>query len=405
MTVTVTGANDAPLAQDDGPLDVAPGTPVSGNVLDNDSDVEAEPLVVSGFDVDADGDGVAESYQPGQTVVIDGVGTLVIDTDGDFSFRPAPGYAGPVPDVTYHVSDGHDESSAQLSFADVPAVPAPPEPEPTTPTEPEPTPPAPVPSAPPTERPVSATPAAPEAPAAPPSVTEGTVTPELHVLTTVNSMYAESALASNGLTVAGLDLPFMAEIRSMVREGQMFEDSAESASQVSLVRDGIGMPEPALYVQPAVRHEPITNEHGIYIQRVVRAMQAESRLVDARLRAQANLMSFGDDLLTRTRVLADGIAATDFPAQADETSQPDARRTAPGCDGQAACDASSAAEPQATTPSGEAEHAVDKQPPAERGLAATPNRKAAPGLRAQLASWANDHGGRDRPLVRNAARL
>jgi VCBS repeat-containing protein len=114
LTITVTGVNDAPIAEDNRVL-TQPDVPVTGNVItddDNgsepggvDSDPSGDPLTVTKFTVDTDGDGVPEEFAPGETAEIPNVGTLVIEDTGEYTFTPAPGYEGPFPEVTYTVAD------------------------------------------------------------------------------------------------------------------------------------------------------------------------------------------------------------------------------------------------------------------------------------------------------------
>ncbi|MBK9085613.1 MAG: retention module-containing protein [Sterolibacteriaceae bacterium] len=127
-TVTVNVAppvNLPPVAQPDSATTSA-NTPVSGNVLTNDSDPENNPLTVTGFAVDTDGDGVRESFAPGQTATIAGVGTLAIGSTGAFTFSPAPDYSGPVPVANYSVTDGSGSASSTLTLG-ISAVPLPPQ--------------------------------------------------------------------------------------------------------------------------------------------------------------------------------------------------------------------------------------------------------------------------------------
>ncbi|MDH4565080.1 hcalcium-binding protein, partial [Pseudomonas sp. BN414] len=100
LDITVTPENDAPVASNDGPLSVVEDTPASGNVLTNDSDVENDTLTVTQFEVGG------STFLAGQTATLAGVGTLVINANGSFTFTPAPNYNGPVPTATYTVSDG-----------------------------------------------------------------------------------------------------------------------------------------------------------------------------------------------------------------------------------------------------------------------------------------------------------
>ncbi|WP_218509796.1 Ig-like domain-containing protein [Variovorax sp. dw_308] len=124
--------NAPPAPGNDGPVAIVPDTPVSGNVIANDIDPNGDPLTVTAFSVDTDGDGVPETF----TVPAGGsatasikdnsgnpVGTLTLDSDGRYIFTPAPGYRGPVPGASVTVSDGIDTATSTLGFADVPTLP------------------------------------------------------------------------------------------------------------------------------------------------------------------------------------------------------------------------------------------------------------------------------------------
>ena len=114
----VTPVNDAPVAADDGPVAVAEDTPVSGNVLPNDSDVDGDPLSVTQFVIAGD----PAIYAAGETATIPGVGTLTIGTDGSYTFTPELNYNGPVPVATYIVSDGALIDTATLTLGPVAPV-------------------------------------------------------------------------------------------------------------------------------------------------------------------------------------------------------------------------------------------------------------------------------------------
>uniref|UniRef100_UPI0004799CB4 beta strand repeat-containing protein n=1 Tax=Azovibrio restrictus TaxID=146938 RepID=UPI0004799CB4 len=97
-------------------------TPLSGNVLDNAS-TPVGTLEVTGFSVA----GLAGSYAPGQTATVNGVGTFTLDSLGNYTFTPHEDYAGPVPTVTYTVSNGGSSTDSTLELsvtpvADVPDV-------------------------------------------------------------------------------------------------------------------------------------------------------------------------------------------------------------------------------------------------------------------------------------------
>ena len=119
----VAPVNDPPVAVDDGPVAVTEDTPATGSVLPNDSDVDGDLLTVTQFTVAGD----PTVYTAGQTATIAGVGTLVINADGSYTFTPVANYNGPVPTATYTISDGNGGTdSANLSFADVAPVNDPP---------------------------------------------------------------------------------------------------------------------------------------------------------------------------------------------------------------------------------------------------------------------------------------
>jgi gliding motility-associated-like protein len=99
LTITVTSVNDAPVAVND-VVTTQEDTPATGNVLTNDTDVDGNPLTVTQFVVNG------QTYPAGTTANIPGVGTLVISSNGNFVFTPAPNYNGTVPPALYTVSDG-----------------------------------------------------------------------------------------------------------------------------------------------------------------------------------------------------------------------------------------------------------------------------------------------------------
>lgn len=115
LSITVTPVPDAPAASDDTGSGLEDGAPVIGNVLANDADADGDALVVTQFSV---GGAV---YAAGDTAVIAGVGTLVVDADGRYTFTPAADFNGSVPNVVYTASDGTSTSTASLTI-DIAAV-------------------------------------------------------------------------------------------------------------------------------------------------------------------------------------------------------------------------------------------------------------------------------------------
>ena len=99
LTLTITPVNDAPVAVDDAKT-VSPVVPTSGEVLPNDSDIDGDALTVTQFVING------TTFTAGQTATITGVGTVVLNANGTWTFTPIPGATAPVPVITYTVSDG-----------------------------------------------------------------------------------------------------------------------------------------------------------------------------------------------------------------------------------------------------------------------------------------------------------
>ena len=100
LTINVTAVNDpSVLVADTKTIDE--DTVATGNVLDNDSDVD-NTLTVASFTIA----GVTGTFNAGQTATIAGVGTLVINANGSYTFTPSAIYNGTVPVVTYTPNPG-----------------------------------------------------------------------------------------------------------------------------------------------------------------------------------------------------------------------------------------------------------------------------------------------------------
>jgi len=118
VNVTVTPVADAPAATPDS-ITTLEDTPVSGNVLANDSDVDGSALTVTQFVVGG------STFAAGSTATLAGVGTLTIGATGAYTFTPAANYNGPVPVATYTTSDGALTASSTLTIAITPVNDAP----------------------------------------------------------------------------------------------------------------------------------------------------------------------------------------------------------------------------------------------------------------------------------------
>ncbi|MDG2616960.1 DUF4347 domain-containing protein, partial [Thermoleptolyngbya sichuanensis XZ-Cy5] len=115
LSITVTPVNDPPIDGDE-TLSVAEDNPLTGNLLSNATDVDGDTLSITQFTIGS------TTYTAGDTANIPGVGTLTINANGTFTFTPAPNYNGPVPPVSYVVSDGNggtDTSTLSITVTPV----------------------------------------------------------------------------------------------------------------------------------------------------------------------------------------------------------------------------------------------------------------------------------------------
>ncbi len=283
--------------------------------------------------------------------------------------------------------------------ADDPEPPPPPEPEPPTdgshpgaPTRPVapdvPTPPA---------APVLAPPVAGAAPGAPLPAASGAVwtfspadPPLTYTIGALTQAYpGELGMASAG---AGLGLNLAhAEFAGQWPEGLLLWSTRDNPM------DHLGAPgdsvSSSLYVQRAVRHQPVVDDHGLFVQRAVRASQLESALrqaiVDAGRWASLNPSA----PLGPWPLAPQAEAGAGEPADAQTRSGQTEAGTSPSAPNAA---------PRSTTPDevrADGAPALDPapEPPEDR----TPAR-AAPGFRNQLEASARGNG--PRPLTRATVR-
>jgi hypothetical protein len=114
-TINVTVTNNPPVANPD--FATTPeDTPVNGNVLTNDTDLDGHALNVTGFEIGG------TPYTTGSPVTMPGVGVIIINTNGSFTFTPAPNYNGPVPVITYYITDNHGGTASSTLTINVTPV-------------------------------------------------------------------------------------------------------------------------------------------------------------------------------------------------------------------------------------------------------------------------------------------
>jgi hypothetical protein len=116
VNITVTPVNDTPIALPD-TTTTSEETPVSGNVLANDSDVDTgTTLTVSAATVDLDGNGTQDILPIGviTTINVGGspIGTILLNSDGTYTFTPQANFNGAVPVITYTANDGSGAGNA-----------------------------------------------------------------------------------------------------------------------------------------------------------------------------------------------------------------------------------------------------------------------------------------------------
>ncbi|PWF63100.1 hypothetical protein CBX96_11420, partial [Shewanella sp. BC20] len=104
LTINVTPVDDPSVLANDTNT-VAEDTVATGNVLDNDTDVDSSLSVVS-FTVSG------STFAAGTTVALEG-GSLVLNADGSYSFTPNADWNGQVPVITYTTNTG---STATLTI-------------------------------------------------------------------------------------------------------------------------------------------------------------------------------------------------------------------------------------------------------------------------------------------------
>jgi len=103
-TISVTVTNAVPVANPD-TASTLEDTPVSGNVLANDTDGDAgDTLTVTRFVVDGVTVGVPAGASGGSTLIA-GVGNVTVRADGSYTFTPLDNWHGSVPTLTYTLTD------------------------------------------------------------------------------------------------------------------------------------------------------------------------------------------------------------------------------------------------------------------------------------------------------------
>ncbi|MBU2971111.1 VWA domain-containing protein [Pseudoalteromonas sp. C2R02] len=116
LTISVTAQVDS-FTDNDEVVSGNEDSDQNGTVLENTVDENGLTLTVTGFTLDANGDGLQQTFELGKPVIIDGIGTFTLNANGDYSFKPAVNYNGAVPVITYTVSNGETSDISTLSIS------------------------------------------------------------------------------------------------------------------------------------------------------------------------------------------------------------------------------------------------------------------------------------------------
>ncbi|MHA8094494.1 tandem-95 repeat protein [Aquirufa lenticrescens] len=118
LNINVTAMNDRPIAVNDDNKTTPEDTPVTVNVLANDSDIDGgnTVLTVTQFTIA----GINGSFTTSSIATIPNVGTVTVTPTGDLTFTPVINYNGPVPTITYTVTDGVATNTANVNIAVTP---------------------------------------------------------------------------------------------------------------------------------------------------------------------------------------------------------------------------------------------------------------------------------------------
>jgi CshA-type fibril repeat protein len=116
LKITVSPVNDDPIAVNDDNKTTPEDTPITVNVLTNDSDPDGDNTVlrVTQFTIA----GIPGTFTSTATIL--GKGTIAALTTGEFTFTPLANFNGVVPTITYTVSDGTATNTANFNLTVTP---------------------------------------------------------------------------------------------------------------------------------------------------------------------------------------------------------------------------------------------------------------------------------------------
>jgi CshA-type fibril repeat protein len=119
LNITVTAVNDVPVATDD-VITAAEDSPATGSLLANDTDVDGNTLTVTQLSVTVNGTVI--NFTAGQTTTLPGIGVIIVNADGTYTFTPNANWNGTVPVITYTISDGNGGTDTETLAVTITAV-------------------------------------------------------------------------------------------------------------------------------------------------------------------------------------------------------------------------------------------------------------------------------------------
>ena len=118
VDIELAPVNDAPVGNPDA-AGTPEDTPISGNVLGNDTDVDGNTLTLTQYTI------AGVPHPAGSSTTMLGIGTIVLNGNGSYTFTPAADYHGPVPPIGYTLSDGTVTTTSTLTLTVTPVNDAP----------------------------------------------------------------------------------------------------------------------------------------------------------------------------------------------------------------------------------------------------------------------------------------
>lgn len=120
LTININGSNEPLIVTSE--VETTPeDTAISGNLLANDVSPDGGTLTITSYSIA----GIPGTISAGTSTNIAGVGDISINADGSYIFTPVANYNGPVPAISYSMTDGSSTDSSTLNLSVTPVNDAP----------------------------------------------------------------------------------------------------------------------------------------------------------------------------------------------------------------------------------------------------------------------------------------